>query len=64
MVVAEIIERLNPERRLRHFARVVKRKMSKWMLKRTKCQKYVDNLVQPEHAVVVVHPSRSRRQAS
>jgi hypothetical protein len=63
-VIVEIIERLNPERRLRHFARVVKRKMSKWALKRAKHHEPAPDLAQPEHAIVVVHLPRSRRRAS
>jgi hypothetical protein len=56
--VAEIGERLLPRRRLRAFARVVKRKMSNFGVKRARHRTWPQPCIPAAEAVVIVEASR------
>jgi hypothetical protein len=56
--VAEILQRLLPRRRLRAFARVVKRKMSNFGVKRARHRAWPQPTIPAADAIVVVEASR------
>jgi hypothetical protein len=56
--IAEILQRLLPRRRLRAFARVVKRKMSNFGVKRARHRAWPQPTLPATHAVVIVEASR------
>jgi len=57
-VTREIAERLLPQRRLRAFPRVVKRKMSNFGVKRAAHRAWPQPLLPPAEAVVIVGASK------
>jgi hypothetical protein len=56
--IAEILQRLLPRRRLRAFARVVKRKMSNFGVKRARHRAWPQPTIPAADAVVIVEASR------
>jgi hypothetical protein len=56
--IAEILQRLLPRRRLRAFARVVKRKMSNFGVKRARHRAWPQPTIPAADAVVIVQASR------
>ena len=57
-ITREIAERLLPDRRLRAFPRVVKRKMSNFGVKRARHRAWPQPTLPPAQAVVIVGPSK------